>query len=48
MVEDMAMAAQIPMPRVFIVNDPSMNAFGDWIVPKNAAVAATTGLLAAL
>ncbi len=26
-VEDMAMVAQIPMPRVFIVDDPSMNAF---------------------
>ena len=33
-VEDMAMVAQIPMPRVFIVDDPSMNAFADWIKPQ--------------
>ena len=44
-VEDMAMVAQIPMPRVFIVDDPSMNAFATGSSPKNAAVAATTGLL---
>ena len=47
-VEDMAMVAQIPMPRVFIVNDPSMNAFATGSSPKNAAVAATTGLLAVM
>lgn len=37
-----------PMPRVFIVNDPSMNAFATGSSPKNAAVAATTGLLAVM
>ena len=37
-VEDMAMVAQIPMPRVFIVDDPSMNAFATGSSPKNAAV----------
>ena len=47
-VEDMAMVAQIPMPRVFIVNDPSMNAFATGSSPQNAAVAATTGLLAVM
>lgn len=44
----MAMVAQIPMPRVFIVNDPSMNAFATGSSPQNAAVAATTGLLAVM
>lgn len=44
-VEDMAMVAQIPMPRVFIVEDASPNAFATGSSPKNAAVAATTGLL---
>lgn len=44
-VEDMAMVAQIPMPRVFIIEDPSLNAFATGSSPKNAAVAATTGLL---
>ena len=47
-IEDMAMVAQIPMPRVFIVDDPSMNAFATGSSPKNAAVAATTGLLAVM
>ena len=36
------------MPRVFIVNDPSMNAFATGSSPQNAAVAATTGLLAVM
>lgn len=44
-VEDMAMVAQIPMPRVFIIEDPSLNAFATGSSPKNAAVAATIGLL---
>ncbi|EHJ57232.1 hypothetical protein HMPREF9318_01121 [Streptococcus urinalis FB127-CNA-2] len=47
-VEDMAMVAQIPMPRVFIVEDQSMNAFATGSNPENAAVAATTGLLAVM
>lgn len=42
----MAMVAQIPMPRVFIVEDESLNAFATGSNPENAAVAATTGLLA--
>ena len=45
-VQDMAMVAQIPMPRVFIVEDASPNAFATGSNPENAAVAATTGLLA--
>jgi len=44
-VEDMAMVAQIPMPRVFIIDDASLNAFATGSNPQNAAVAATSGLL---
>lgn len=44
-VEDMAMVAQVPMPRVYIVEDSSPNAFATGSKPENAAVAATTGLL---
>ena len=45
-VQDMAMVAQIPMPRVYIIEDASPNAFATGSKPENAAVAATTGLLA--
>ena len=44
-VQDMAMVAQIPMPRVYIVEDSSPNAFATGSKPENAAVAATTGIL---
>ncbi len=44
-VEDMAMVAQVPMPRVFVIADESPNAFATGNDPKHAAVAATTGLL---
>lgn len=44
-VEDMAMVAQVPMPRVFIIDDPSPNAFATGNDPEHAAVAATTGLM---
>lgn len=47
-VEDMAMVAQIPMPRVFIIDDPGLNAFATGSNPQNAAVAATAGLLAVM
>ncbi|CAH0417361.1 zinc metalloprotease HtpX [Periweissella fabaria] len=44
-VEDMALVAQVPMPRVFIIDDPSPNAFATGSDPKHAAVAATSGIL---
>ena len=44
-VEDMAMVAQVPMPRVFIIDDPSPNAFATGNDPQHSAVAATIGLL---
>lgn len=47
-VEDMALVAQIPMPRVFIIQDPALNAFATGPSPDKAAVAATTGLLATM
>lgn len=45
-VEDMALVAQVPMPKVYIINDPSPNAFATGNDPQHAAVAATTGLMA--
>ncbi|WP_203650343.1 zinc metalloprotease HtpX [Secundilactobacillus yichangensis] len=44
-VEDMALVARVPMPRVFIIDDPSPNAFATGNNPKNAAVAATSGIM---
>ncbi|MGU9988781.1 zinc metalloprotease HtpX [Latilactobacillus curvatus] len=47
-VEDMAMVAQVPIPRVFIVDDSSPNAFATGNDPQHAAVAVTTGIMARL
>jgi len=48
MVEDLARKANIPMPKVYIINDPTPNAFATGRSPKKAAVAATTGILQGL
>lgn len=44
-VENLAITAGLPMPRVFIMDDPSPNAFATGRDPKHAVVAVTTGLL---
>ncbi len=44
-VEDMSMVAQVPMPRIFVIEDASPNAFATGSSPEKAAVAVTTGLL---
>lgn len=47
-VADLARRAGLPMPRVYIVNDPTPNAFATGRDPQHAAVAATTGIMGLL
>jgi heat shock protein HtpX len=45
LVRDLAERADLPMPRVYIINNPQPNAFATGRSPSRAAVAASTGLL---
>ena len=44
-VENLSIAAGIPMPKVYVIDDPAPNAFATGRDPNHAIVAATTGLL---
>lgn len=44
-VENLSIAAGLPIPKVYIINDPAPNAFATGRDPAHASVAATTGLL---
>jgi heat shock protein HtpX len=43
-VEEMAIAAGVPLPRIYLINDPAPNAFATGRDPQHAAVAITSGL----
>ncbi|MFA5293041.1 MAG: M48 family metallopeptidase [Phycisphaerae bacterium] len=47
-VEEMAIAAQLPMPKIYIINDPAPNAFATGRSPQTASLAVTAGLLGRL
>lgn len=44
-VENLSITAGLPMPQVYIIDDPSPNAFATGRDPKHAVVAATSGIL---
>lgn len=44
-VNEMAVAAGIPMPKVYLIDDPSPNAFATGRDPNHSSIAVTSGLL---
>jgi heat shock protein HtpX len=44
-VENLSITEGMPMPKVYVINDPAPNAFATGRDPEHAIVAATTGLL---
>lgn len=45
LVENLSITAGLPMPKVYIIDDPAMNAFATGRDPKHSSVAVTTGLI---
>ncbi|MEI8000410.1 MAG: M48 family metalloprotease [Actinomycetes bacterium] len=48
LVDGLCIAAGVPKPRLFVVDDPAPNAFATGRDPEHAAIAVTTGLLATM
>lgn len=48
LVENLSITAGLPIPKIYIINDSSPNAFATGRNPENAVIAVTTGLLAKL
>lgn len=48
LVENLAITAGLPVPKVYIINSPALNAFATGRDPQHASIAITTGLIEAL
>lgn len=48
LVENLAITAGLPMPKVYLINDSALNAFATGRDPQHASVALTTGIIEAL
>lgn len=46
--ENISLAARLPMPKLYVIEDTAMNAFATGRDPEHAVICATTGLLAQL
>lgn len=44
-IEGLAIAANIPTPKAFVIDDPALNAFATGKDPSNSSITVTTGLL---
>jgi len=45
LVENLCISVGLPLPKIYIIDDPAPNAFATGRSPKNAVIAVTTGLL---
>jgi len=48
LVENLALSAGLPTPKIYVINDPSPNAFATGRDPAHASIAVTTGLVEVL
>lgn len=48
LVENLTITAGTPMPKVYIIDSPALNAFATGRDPKHASIALTTGIISAL
>ena len=46
--ENLCLAARLPMPKLYVIDDTAMNAFASGRDPAHAAICATTGILSTL